>query len=95
MSFFYTSGFGKLTTKRKIDITFYMLFLGCAKRPVSSEEWLFSLTHKVTNSSLKNSIRTQGNFFALCKPSENIVADMCPKQFFVSSEECFSQNVGL
>ena len=26
MSFFYTSGFGKLTAKRKIEITFYMLF---------------------------------------------------------------------
>ena len=44
---------------------------------------------------MKNSIRTQEIFFALCKPSENIVADMCPKQIVVSSEECFSQNVGL
>ena len=79
-----------------------MLFLGCPKRHVSFEEWLFSLTHKVINSSFylflmvdEKQYKNTRNFFALCKPSENIVADMCPKQIFVSSEECFSQNVGL
>ena len=44
---------------------------------------------------IQNSISNQWILFALHKPSENIIADMCPKTIFVSSEECFSQNMGL
>ena len=52
MFLLYFHGFESLLpTQSSIPLVrFY--FSGCPKQPVSSEEWLFPLKHKVTNSSL-------------------------------------------
>ena len=51
MSFFILQALESRLLRGKLISLFICYFLGCPKRPVSSEEWLFSLTHKVINSS--------------------------------------------